>query len=134
MQFMPSPKLLWIANQAETSVEKGWSALLGGFCVVPVTNLGEARSAIAHETIACALITGDLPDCDPVEALEVIHSHDANLPVVFWEPEMRAADAVRLIRAGADHCFGSGDCLEALRNHLEIRLEDRDQQERSCER
>jgi len=49
---------------------------------------------------------------------------DPLLPVIVWDPEMSAAEAVRLVRAGAFHCLGYRDGLEALRDWMESAMEE----------
>jgi DNA-binding NtrC family response regulator len=57
--------------------------------------------------------------------LEALRAIDPILPAVFYDPEMTAAEAVRLYRSGAYHCLGQRDSLEALRECLERAVEDR---------
>jgi DNA-binding NtrC family response regulator len=130
---MRSEKLLWISSQAQLA-DGGWCELLNEFCLIPVSTFADARDITANQHVGCVLVTGDVPDLDRFEALEVLRLHDANLPVIFWDPNLRAAEAVRLIRAGANHCFGSGDCLNALKEHLESTVLDRSRQTKNRER
>jgi DNA-binding NtrC family response regulator len=112
------PKLLWMVTDSSRILESEWREALSDFCVISVAGLPEARQAIARETPDCALFTAVVPDMDAADALEVLHQADPLLPTVVWHPEMRATDAVRLIRAGAYGCMGYRDTAGMLRESL----------------
>ena len=71
------------------------------FDVSQVATLPDAALALASEEFDCMLVTGPLADSSPLETLEVLHGADPQTPVVFFDPEMTAAQAVQLIRNGA---------------------------------
>ena len=120
---MLPPKVLAVANEDSAIIAD--RNLPESFSVVRATTLAEAQRIITTEPIGCVLISGTIPDCDLLDALEMFRLYDDNMPVVFWEPGMRATTAVRLVRGGAEHCFGAGDCLEDLKHHLEVLMEQR---------
>ena len=74
--------------------------------------------------IAC-LPAVALPAADRPHLLDAIQHLDPSLPVIFYDPAMSAAEAVRLVRSGAYHCMGLTDGLEALRECLEHAAEER---------
>jgi len=115
---MLKPKLLWVLADASLLLESEWREAVSGFSVISVPGLAEARRALTREPMDCALLTGAPPGADPVESLESLRQADPLLPAVVWHPEMRAAEAVRLIRAGAYHCMGFGDTPEMLQDTL----------------
>src|SRR5579862_1263060 len=110
---MPSSSLLWIANSS-VPVAHDWHEALAQFCVKRVSSLPEAYEAVSRSRVDCALVTGELPEVAAIDVLELLHGVDARLPVIFFDTEMSATDAVRLVRAGAYHCLGYRDTLEAL--------------------
>ena len=112
------PKLLWMVTDSSRVLESEWREALSDFCVISVAGLQEARQAIARETPDCALFTAVVPDMDAADALELLRQADPLLPTVVWHPEMRATDAVRLIRAGAYGCMGYRDTAGMLRESL----------------
>jgi DNA-binding NtrC family response regulator len=75
-------------------------------------------------------VTGSILDCNPLETLEVLHRAVPKTPVVFFDPDMTAAQAVRLIRNGAWHCFGAGDGLKALEQCLHQACDEKRRQEK----
>ncbi len=105
-----------------------------GFEAMETSDLAEARSVIAEQAPSCALIFGQMPDMGWIELLEFVQHCDATLPVVFWDPEMRATDAVRLVRAGAFHCAGYRDSLDSVREHLCSAAEEKREQDRRRQR
>lgn len=125
-------KLLRLTN--DSADDKEWLKVLEGMDVTTVHSLAEAFGALGAGAFDCVLVCRDVPDGSGFEALELVHSVDAALPVVFWNPEMCAAETVRLIRAGAYHCLGYRDSLEALRDWLENAMEERRGRKRAADR
>ncbi len=96
------------------------------FQLLQAPSLDSLRTA-SLENIDCVLFTGSMPSPEAVAALGLIHALDAQMPVVFWDPEMRATEAVRLIRAGAHHCIGYRDSQTVLQDSLSNAVESRRQ-------
>jgi DNA-binding NtrC family response regulator len=122
---MPVPKLLWIVSNSDVQVHDQWRELLSGFDVIPVAGIAGAQAILAERDVNCALVHGPLPGEGTAQALEALRDADALLPVVIFDAEMTAAEAVGLHRLGAYHCFGDRDSLEAVRDCLERAVEDR---------
>jgi DNA-binding NtrC family response regulator len=121
---MPSPKILWIHDDTGPA-EKDWQQALSEFDVIPVAGLADAQPVLAREDVDCAVIHGQAEGCDRMLMLETLRAIDGSLPVVFYDPEMTAAEAVRLHRSGAYHCLGYRDSLESLRECLDHAVEER---------
>jgi DNA-binding NtrC family response regulator len=131
---MPKPKLLWMVTDTSLLQDSEWREALADFCVISVASLEEAQRTLAQEAIHCALLTGVVPEIDTIDVLELLHQADPLLPVVVWHPEMRATEAVRLIRAGAHHCVGYKDTAETLRESLANAAEEKRRRDRAQER
>src|SRR5947209_20544037 len=102
---MPLPRLLVLCtDHIQTDFDR--SQVLRDFDVRSVASGSELEAWTATGTFDCAVVAGDLPGLTPVEVLGVIQTQDPELPVVFWDANLRASDAVRLVRAGAYHCVG----------------------------
>jgi len=110
------PTLLWFSS--ELGVESELTDLVSEFDISRVTALHDAAQVLGTEEIDCILVTGSLLDCSPLETLEVLYRADSQTPIVFFDPDMTAAQAVQLIRNGAWNCFGVRDSLAALRQCL----------------
>jgi DNA-binding NtrC family response regulator len=95
------------------------------FAITTVSGIAEAASAISQEEFDCILIVGQAPGLNPLETLEALRQIGPNWPVIFWDPEMSATDAVRLIRAGAFQCLGYRDTVEMLYECLESAVEEK---------
>jgi DNA-binding NtrC family response regulator len=121
---MPSRNLLWILNTVSLPAQSECGEILEDFRITRVPGLADAREPIRSGQFSSVLISGTAPDADPAEVLEIIHRMDPLLPVVFWDPDMRASDAVRLIRSGAHACVGYRDTLTTLRDCLETAVEE----------
>jgi DNA-binding NtrC family response regulator len=123
---MPSHNLLWIVNspsQAEPTSD--WLDALADFSVDSLTGDLHALTAQALENAHCVLITGEIPDLSSADAIELIHKLDPGIPVVFWNPDMCASEAVHLIRTGAWQCLGHGDTPNRLQDCLRMASEER---------
>jgi len=114
--------------------EEAWSRVLSNFEIATVNSLTEAADALSSAPFACVLITGEVCGGSAADALELVHSADPALPVVFWNPEMCAAETVRLIRAGAYNCLGYRDSPERLADCLDNALEEGRTRKRALER
>jgi DNA-binding NtrC family response regulator len=127
-------KLLWIADTTRSTPDSECSRVVADFEVVGANSLVEASGALSSGEFDCVLVSGEQPGGAAVDALELVHGIDPALPVIFWDPEMSGADAVRLIRAGAYHCLGYRDSLDTLRDWLEGAMEERRGRKRASER
>ncbi len=128
-----SQALLLVEIGSCTTARADWNGVLAGIDVMTTRNLAEASGALSRREFECVLISGEGPEGSALEALDLVQAGDPALPVVFWNPEMSAAEAVRLVRAGAYHCLGYRDSLEALRGWLESAIEERCGRKRSLE-
>jgi DNA-binding NtrC family response regulator len=122
---MTSPKILWIHDNADLPRDKNWREALADFDVIPVSGLADGNAVLARQDVDCVLVDGPIPDCDRMLILEALRDLDAFLPVVFCDPGLTAAEAVRLHRSGAYNCLGLHDSLEALHECLDHAVEER---------
>jgi len=123
---MPEPKILWINNDPARQAQIEWQEVFSGFDVISVAEVAGAQAALeGAEEIDCALVQGPLFDDDRMGVLTQLNDIDPILPVVFYDLEMTAAEAVRLHRSGAYDCLGLRDSLESLRERLDRAVEER---------
>jgi DNA-binding NtrC family response regulator len=122
---MATPKILWIHGTTDLQPQPELYLALSDFDVISVAALAEAQSVLARQDMDCVLVEGPVADGDRMAMLESLRGIDASAPVVFYDPDLTAAEAVRLHRAGAHHCLGHRDSLEALRECLEQAAEER---------
>ncbi len=127
-------RLLRIENPACLTAEDEWCKVLAGFAVTPVRTLAEASGALSRQEFDCVLVSGETPGSTAADALELVQAVNPLLPVVVWNPEMSATETVRLVRAGAFHCLGYRDGLEALRDWLESAMEETSGRRRALDR
>src|SRR5271165_539713 len=92
--LMPLPKLLWITNHAAVEALDEWQKVLSDLAVSSVADLAGAQAVLAGEDVDCVLVRGPIPDAERTRMVEALHDIDAILPVVFYDPEMTAAEAV----------------------------------------
>jgi DNA-binding NtrC family response regulator len=123
---MMPPKVLCFMNQP-AAPEFELEEILADFRLIQTTGGLESISKASLESVDCVLFTLWGHSVDAVDALGMIHALDPLMPVVFWDPEMRATDAVRLVRAGAYHCVGYRDSHTDLQDSLSNAVEYRRQ-------
>lgn len=123
---MTPPRVLCFTSQLNAEGLNLEEVLLD-FALTQAAESPEKTSKSSLDNVACVLFTGSMQSADAVEALHSIHHVDPAMPVVFWDPEMRATDAVRLIHAGAHHCLGYRDSCAALQEALASAVESRRQ-------
>jgi len=123
---MTPPTVLSFMNQPGT-LQLESAEILVDYRVIHATGSVESTSRDSLENVDCVLFAGSMSCTDAVDALGIVHALDPLMPVIFWDPEMRATDAVRLIRAGAHHCLGYRDSQAALQDSLSNAIESRRQ-------
>lgn len=129
-----SRKLLRLNVTACPPAEDEWRQALLDFAVLEVNTSVDAYGELSKGEVDCILVSGHHLDVSPSDLLEMVHGVDPALPVIFWNPEMSAAEAVRLVRGGAYHCLGYRDSLETLRDWLERAMEERRGRKRAMDR
>jgi len=122
---MSLPKILWIHDGTGLDADPEWRQAASEFEVLSVAGLADAQVVLARQDMDCVLVEGPIPDGDRNAVLEALRDIDLFLPVVFYDLDMTAAEAVRLHRSGAFNCLGQRDSLEALRQCLEQAAEER---------
>jgi len=129
-----SLRILRIEQASLGSNTGDWSKILAGFEVTNANTLAEALAAIPSGEFDCVLVSGEAPDGSSAEVLELIHAVNPAIPLVFWDPEMSPAEAIRLVRAGAYHCLGYRNSLDELRELLESAVEETRRRKRALQR
>jgi len=123
---MTPPRVLCFRNQPVRE-DLDLDEILLDFRLIQADGCAESTSKSSLESADCVLFAGSMPSAEAIEALHSIHHLDPLMPAVFWDPEMRATDAVRLIHAGAHHCLGYRDSFAALQDALSNAIEARRQ-------
>jgi DNA-binding NtrC family response regulator len=92
-------------------------------------SLQETLPRLAAKQADCLVLVSSetFPEAgvDSSDILECVQGIDPGLPVIFISGRASAAEAVRLVRAGAWNCFGQGDSFALFRDSLESALEQR---------
>ena len=122
---MATPKILRIHSVTDLQSHPELLLALSDFDVISVAALADAQSVLARQDVDCVLVEGPVADGDRMLALESLRGIDGFVPVVFFDSDLTAAEAVRLHRAGAYHCLGHRDSLDTLHECLEQAAEER---------
>jgi DNA-binding NtrC family response regulator len=102
-----------------------WTEELGQISVRHCSVVDEALGVLSIGDTDCVLLA-DFESAETEGAtLESIRDANPEIPVILISSRISAAEAVRLVRAGAWNCFGPGDSIEGLRDALESAAEDR---------
>ena len=102
-----------------------WSGALEQASLRHCSSVEEALAALKAEQIGCVLLADLGPAAELSGLTESIKNIDAAVPVIVISPRISAAEAVRLVRAGAWNCFGPGDSIDSFRESVESAIEER---------
>src|SRR5690242_91023 len=116
-------RLLWIRNATPGPDYVGVFESLNSFVIQVAHSASEALSRLEAEPADVVLAEFPLAAWQPSELLEAIQNANPRVPVLIRHPEGTVADAVRLIKLGADH-FMSGPLDDReLITHLQAAAE-----------
>src|SRR5579862_7501650 len=114
-----TPHKVLLVSHAPAENEAEIEVALTDYHLIRVPGHAEGLAAVSMDGIDCVLIAaGSLSCADACDTLNMFQSLDPLMPVIFWDPEIRATDAVRLVRAGAHHCIGHGDSHQELQDSV----------------
>jgi|SRR5579871_704196 len=103
-------RVLWLAlkNSPIAGEEDGFE----------ITRLEEPReAAVRSATADCVLVTG-APAAERTVLLEALLAAGSHLPVIFWDLELSAREAIDLVREGAYTCHGSHDGWDQVKESV----------------
>ena len=100
-------RLLWIRNATPGPDYVGVFESLNSFVIQVAHSASEALARLEAEPADVVFAEFPLAAWLPSELLEAIQNANPRVPVLIRHPEGTVADAVRLIKLGADH-FMSG--------------------------
>jgi DNA-binding NtrC family response regulator len=111
-------KILWLADSASAPDPDG--LLNPHYAWQATASLGEALFELEQdrETFHACLICLPLSEDEPRAAVEEMHRVKSSLPIVFLHESGNAAEAVELLRAGAQQYFDRHPSRDALRAFL----------------
>lgn len=111
-------KILWLADSA--SAPDPNDLLAPHYAWQATASLGEALFELEQdrEAFHACLICLPLSEDEPRAALEEMHRVKSSLPIVFIHESGAAAEAVELLKAGAQHYFDRHPSRDALRAFL----------------
>lgn len=128
---MPLKRVLWLVDNEETFASIGCETLPPGVGIRRVFDLGEAFGAVRAGQVDCVLISSRPEERERTSVLDMFLGVDAGVPVVFWDRELSAREAVELVREGAYTCHGEGDGWKAVFESIEKSCEERQRREQS---
>ena len=118
-------RVLWLVNGDDPCEITGQEILPPGLGLSRVTGLAEASAAVRSRTVDCILISGGPPEHEREAILDLFLSLDPQIPVVFWDRDLSAREAIELVREGAYTCHGHRDSWEAVLSSLEQACEEK---------
>jgi DNA-binding NtrC family response regulator len=105
--------------------DPNWLNTFGNCPLCHYESLAESLSQLNGGTADCVVLVGLKTAGELCNLLEQIQGLDQAVPVIAVSAALSAAEAVRLIKAGAWNCFGPGDIAERLRDAVEDAVDDR---------
>jgi DNA-binding NtrC family response regulator len=117
--------MLWLANESNPCADGRHNLLLPDVEVTTVEDPTEALAAVRSEAPDCVLVSGSFGKCDRGAILEAFLASDARTPVIFWDRNLPAREAVGLVREGAYTCLSDCDGWDHVVESIEQACEDR---------
>src|SRR5579872_4452421 len=111
---MPLQRVLWLVEANETSVSTSCEPLPPGVGISRVTDLAEALAAVRSGKADCVLISSRPEGRERETLLDLFLGADAQTPVIFWDRDLSAREAIELVREGAYTCHGDRESWETL--------------------
>ncbi|HLK49906.1 MAG TPA: sigma-54 dependent transcriptional regulator [Bryobacteraceae bacterium] len=128
---MPLQRVLWLVNANEESASTGYETLPPGLGLSRVTSLDEALAAIRSEKIDCVLISAQPEGRERHAILELFLDADVHLPIIFWDRDLSARQAIQLVREGAYTCLGGRDDWNAALESITQACEEKERRDRA---
>jgi DNA-binding NtrC family response regulator len=122
---MPLQRVLWLVESNEKTLSTGCEPLPPGFGISRMTDLAEALGAIRSGKADCALISSRPEGREREALLDLLLGADAQTPVIFWDRELSAREAIALVREGAYTCHGERDHWDTVLESLEQACEEK---------
>ena len=116
---MPLQRVLWLVNGNEPPAGAGCETLPPGLGFSRVSDLAEASAAIRSEKPDCILISGQAEGNRRREVLDLFLGTDVQTPVIFWDRDLSAREAIELVREGAYTCLGERDPWSSVLESIE---------------
>ena len=116
---MPLQRVLWLVESNEPSLSTGCERLTPGFGISRVTDLAEALDAMRSGKTDCVLISSRPEGVEREALLDLFLGADAQTPVIFWDRDLSAREAIELVREGAYTCHGHRDEWETVLESVE---------------
>jgi DNA-binding NtrC family response regulator len=101
---MSPQRVLWLVNEDSQAVDGRHGLEHPDLEITRVTDLAESLVAVRSGEIDCVLISAESP-AERGKALDAFLAQDPGVPVIFWNRELSAREAVELVREGAYTCF-----------------------------
>src|ERR1700687_2722266 len=118
-------RLLWLATESSPCSDGGHNLLPPDVEVTRVEDPAEALAAARSEATDCVLVSGSFGKCGRGAILEALLASDARIPVIFWDRNLPAREAVGLVREGAYTCLSDCDGWDHVVESIEQACEDR---------
>ncbi len=116
---MALQRVLWLVESDEQGPKAGCETLPAGVGIHRVTELAEAVAEGRDGKTDCVLISGRPAGEDRSTLLDLFLAADPQTPVIFWDRELSAREAISLVREGAYTCHGDRDDWNAVLNSIQ---------------
>ena len=127
-------RVLWLVDENDPWTETGHDELPPGFGLNRVSDLGEAAAAIRSGKADCLLVSTTPTPHDRFSLLDLLLGLNAQVPVVFWDRDLSARQAIELVREGAYTCHGHQEDWPAIQHSLEQACSEKQRREEAGRR
>ncbi len=121
-------RLLWFAGETAQDTAQ---QLADDFAITKVQDAAAAVRAVRSGEADSVLVSGSPKECDRGTLLEALLASDARIPVIFWDRELSAREAVGLVREGAYNCHSGSDGWDHIWESLDQACRERSSQKQN---
>ena len=127
-------QVLWLVDENDPGTDIGHDDLPPGFGLTRVSDMVEASSLIRSGKTDCVLVSSSPAPYDRFSLLDVMLGLNAQVPVVFWDRDLSARQAIELVREGAYTCHGQHDEWPSVQHSLEDACREKQRREEARHR
>ncbi len=128
---MPLRRVLWLVDNDEHCFNAGCEPLPPGLGISQVTDLSEAANAIRSGEADCVLISAQPEERDRSTILDTLLGIDSQVPIIFWDRDLSAREAIALVREGAFTCHGDRDGWRLVLESIEQACEEKERRQQA---
>jgi len=128
---MAIQRVLWLVEREDALLEAGPETLPPGLGIIRIDDPAEAAAAIRAGKADCLLVSRGSSEPDRKTTLGLFLGVDPQIPVLFWDRDLCAREAISLVREGAFTCHGPRDSWPAVLESVKQACEEKERRDQA---